>query len=151
LVRTDLQEFRDLSRSRAGLETAAHNAGLLVDIVRGPFLNELRYEDWAARMQTSVHAEVRDVLLPLATSQPGLSPDLRIRSATALIELDEFDDDAYIALARHLSNSGRQAAAREVIARYARRVESELADSPSPSVQAVIDELAPAFGRGNGT
>lgn len=67
------------------------------------------------------------LLLPLATTSVHLSPDLRIRAASALIDLDEFDDDAYIALAEHLAKSGLQVSARDVIIRYAKRIEDELA------------------------
>ncbi|HEX2195059.1 MAG TPA: hypothetical protein VHK63_08915 [Candidatus Limnocylindria bacterium] len=143
LVTTDLSEFRRIVRDRA--HWASHvceAAQSLVSIVRGPFLSELRYEDWAARLQTAIHSEVRDVLLPLATGAHNLTSDLRIRAASALIELDEFDDDAYIALAEHLSRSGRSAAARAVIARYAQRVESELADTPSPAIEELRTRLA---------
>jgi DNA-binding SARP family transcriptional activator len=114
-------------------------------MIRGPFLNELRYEDWASRLQTAVHSEIRDCLLPLATGERDLSPDLRIRAASALIDLDEFDDDAYVALTRHLVKSGRHVAAREVIVRYARRLEDEFADTPSPPIRDLpCSELAPA-------
>jgi DNA-binding SARP family transcriptional activator len=90
-----------------------------------------------------VHAEIRDFLLPLATAEMNLSPDLRIRAASALIDLDEFDDDAYVALAQHLAKSGRQVAARDVILRYAKRIEDELAEAPAPRITNLMAELGP--------
>jgi DNA-binding SARP family transcriptional activator len=111
----------------------------------------MRYEDWAGRLQTSVHAEVRDTLLIVATGGLPISADLRIRAASSLIELDEFDDDAYVALVNHLSASGRHAAAREVIVRYAKRIQDELADQPSPTIQSLLDKVAPALTPSGGT
>jgi DNA-binding SARP family transcriptional activator len=145
LVRTDLGEFRSLVVAPEAWRTqTSATASNLVRMIRGPFLSELRYEDWATRVQTSVHAEIRDCLLPLATAEGDLTPDLRIRAASALIDLDEFDDDAYVALAGHLATSGRQAAARQLIVRYAKRIEEELADTPSPPIAELLQKLGPA-------
>ena len=142
LVKTDITELRHHAASKAPTASmAAANASEVIRMVRGPFLNELRYEDWAARIQLAVHAEVREFLLPLATTKMNLSPDLRIRAASALIDLDEFDDDAYIALTEHLAGSGRQVAAREVIVRYAKRIEDELAEPPAARIADLIAEL----------
>jgi DNA-binding SARP family transcriptional activator len=146
LVTTDLAEFRRLStelhRGNPGVTEVAKS---LIQLVRGQFLSELRYEDWAGRIQTSVHAEVRDTLLIVATGRLPVSADLRIRAASSLIELDEFDDDAYVALVNHLSASGRHAAAREVIVRYAKRIQDELADQPSPAIQSLLEQVAPSL------
>jgi DNA-binding SARP family transcriptional activator len=145
LVTTDLAEFRELSTQlHLGNRDVAKVAKSLIQLVRGQFLSELRYEDWAGRMQTAVHAEVRDTLLIVATGGLPVSADLRIRAASSLIELDEFDDDAYVALVNHLSASGRHAAAREVIVRYAKRIQDELADQPSPAIQSLLEKVAPA-------
>ena len=144
LVRTDLSHFRSIAANEsAWLRRPRPTALELIRMIRGPFLNELRYEDWASRLQTAVHSEIRDCLLPLATGDRDLSPDLRIRAASALIDLDEFDDDAYVALTRHLVKSGRHVAAREVIVRYAKRLENEFADTPSPPIRDLLTELAP--------
>jgi DNA-binding SARP family transcriptional activator/tetratricopeptide (TPR) repeat protein len=142
LVRTDISEFRVLAADvSSGGRQASARASAIIRMIHGPFLNELRYEDWAARIQMAVHAEVRDFLLPLATTSMNLSPDLRIRAASALIDLDEFDDDAYIALAEHLAKSGRQVAARDVIIRYAKRIEDELAEAPASRIADLMSEL----------
>jgi DNA-binding SARP family transcriptional activator len=144
LVTTDLAEFRTLATQLSpAAPTVAETASSLVSLVRGPFVSELRYEDWASRLQTSVHAEVRESLLLVATGDLPITPDLRIRAASGLIELDEFDDDAYVALASHLSSSGRRAAAREVIVRYAQRIQDELADQPSAQIQSLLDTMGP--------
>jgi DNA-binding SARP family transcriptional activator/tetratricopeptide (TPR) repeat protein len=140
LVTTDLAEFRRLAATHrtAGMGEVE---GRLVSLVKGQFLTELRYEDWAGRLQTAIHAEVREHLLPVATGQHGSSPDLSIRAAAALLELDEFDDQAYAAMAVHLERSGRRAAARMVLQRYATKIEEELAEEPSPEIATLLGAL----------
>ena len=142
LVQTDVAEFRRLSALLGG-PRAAEVAAALVALIRGQFLAELRYEDWANRLQTSVHAEVRQSLLPIATGKLHVPRDLCIRAASALIELDEFDDSAYAAMARHLDQSGRRTAARDLITRYAKRVEAELDERPSGEIAALLSLLRP--------
>jgi DNA-binding SARP family transcriptional activator len=83
----------------------------------------------------------------LATGEQNLSPDLRIRAASALIELDEFDDAAHVALAEHLADSGRQAAARDVIVRYAKRFQDELDKPPAAPIADLMAELTTGAAR----
>lgn len=130
---TDLDEFRQLAMvAKAG--DAATRAALipdLVDMVRGEFLAELRYEDWAVRMRTAVHAEVRQVLLPIARREGHNSVDTAIRSACALLELDPYDEEAQLAMAMQLDSSGRRVAARQAILRFAKKLKDDLDEAPS--------------------
>jgi DNA-binding SARP family transcriptional activator len=141
LVTTDLDEFRSIAgnlrdpASKVESETLAARA---VDLVRGAFLSDLRYEDWVAPIEASVHAEVRQVLLVLAQDMVP-TPDLAIRAAAALIKLDEFDEAAVLAMAKALSESGRRAAAREVIVRFARHLHEELDEPLSDELAAIIN------------
>lgn len=145
LVVTDLDEFRRLAaRLRDGLDirTSKRVMERLVELVRGEFLADLRYESWVASVQPSVHAELRQHLLPIAIgTAPGVAPDLSIRAATALISMDEYDEQAYLAIADRLSHSGRRVAAREVISRYARKLQEELDEPPSLELAAALTQL----------
>jgi DNA-binding SARP family transcriptional activator len=137
---TDLDEFRRLAiEVQAGRETArADRIGTLVDIVRGEFLAELRYEDWAVRMRTAVHAEVRAILLPIAMRDVHGSVDLAIRAACALLELDPYDEEAQLAMAKQLDASGRRAAARTAVLRFAKKLRDDLDESPSGELEAAL-------------
>jgi DNA-binding SARP family transcriptional activator len=146
LVTTDLDEFRSIASK---LRTPVSNvetemlAARAVDLVRGAFLSDLRYEDWVAPIEASVHAEVREVLLVLAQNMIPTA-DLAIRAAAALINLDEFDEAAVLAMARALSETGRRAAAREVIVRFARHLHEELDEPLSAELAAIINSLPPS-------
>jgi len=133
LVTTDLQVFRAIS------QTFAKGAGVdmralgneLVDLVGGEFLAELVYDDWATSFRIAVHAEVRQVLMRL-TEDPWLVsyPDLGLRAAAKLADLDPYDELAHLAMARCLHVTGRREAARRVIRRFLARLRSDLDESP---------------------
>lgn len=143
LVVSDLQQFRNLARrfedSPQGQRSV--DATELVTLIRGEFLAELKYEDWAARLQTAVHSEVRAVLLPIATGSNGISADLSVRAACALVELDTFDEAAHIAMAKQLSAGGKRVAAKVALERYARRLEEELSETASPELVRTMAEV----------
>jgi DNA-binding SARP family transcriptional activator len=145
LVATDLDEFRRLairSRDAVSPQVLRDTIERMVGLIRGEFLADLRYEDWVGRIQPSVHAEIRHVLLPIATRpSANVGDDLAIRAASALIALDEFDEQAYLAIAERLSSSGRRVAAREVITRYARKLHDELDEPPSPDLSGALKQL----------
>jgi DNA-binding SARP family transcriptional activator len=114
----------------------------MLDLIRGDFLGDLRYEDWAVEAQPRIHAEVRHVLLPVALGRGSYAiPDLGIRAAAALLSLDAFDEQAYLAIADRLAESGRRVAARELITRYARRLHAELDEPPSDDLRAALATL----------
>ena len=130
---TDLDEFRQLAMVVKAGDEEARVAGIpaLVDMVRGEFLAELRYDDWAVRMRTAVHAEVREVLLPIAKREGHNNVDMAIRSACALLELDPYDEEAQLAMATQLDSSGRRVAARQAVLRFAKKLKDDLDETPS--------------------
>ena len=111
LVTTDLQEFRLLARTfERGESTDVRALGNdLVDLVNGEFLAELVYEDWANSFRMSVHAEVRQVLMRF-TEDPWIVayPDLALRAATKLSDLDPYDEKAQLGIALSLQSMGRE-------------------------------------------
>ena len=103
-----------------------------VDLVRGEFLADLRYEDWTAQQQMQVHGDVRAVLLPIARSEGGaFDPETALMAGAALLALDPYDEAATLALARTLSASGRRIAARDLVMRYVQRLRNEFEEEPS--------------------
>src|SRR5690606_35655034 len=67
LVHTDLSEIRRLPTRLATADWHDRQtiASRCVKLVRGEFLADLRYEDWANRQQLNVHGEIREYLLPI--------------------------------------------------------------------------------------
>jgi DNA-binding SARP family transcriptional activator len=146
LVHTDLEELRKLPTRLAaadwqGRQTAALRA---IKLVRGEFLADLRYEEWANRQQLSIHAEVRERLLPIALS-PGTSYEVEVsaQAATALLHLDPFDEGAILALAECLSRSGRRAAARQVVVDFLKRLETDLDLEPTAEFRSASSTYNP--------
>jgi len=134
LVHTDLSEIRRLP-SRLGVADWQDRqviARRCVKLVRGEFLADLRYEDWANRQQLTVHGEIRENLLPIALAPiTSFDVDVSAQAAAALLNLDPFDEAAILALADCLSQSGRRAAARQVVVDFLRRMQSDLDLDPS--------------------
>jgi DNA-binding SARP family transcriptional activator len=145
LVRTDLDEVRELSIQMNGSTTVIsrrHAAERLLGLIRGEFLADLRYEDWASGIQMSVAAEVREPLLELAGASPNdIPPHLSLRAAELLTEFDPFDESAHVAMARKLYEMGRRAAARRLITRFAATVQEELQVPASPDVDQAMRDL----------
>ena len=76
LVVSDLDEVRRLSALLQGAISAHERrraATAMLSLIRGEFLADLRYEDWAAGIQMSVAAEVREPLLEIAVAS---TPDI---------------------------------------------------------------------------
>jgi DNA-binding SARP family transcriptional activator len=145
LVRSDLDEFRSLAqRWKRGLDAADRRevAEAMIGIVRGEFLADLKYEEWMQQTDIAIHAEVRHALLPIAQGD-GVSPDLAIRAASALIVLDEFDETAALALIQQLIASGRRLTARDVVVRFTDKLQQELGESPSSDLMTVLRILSP--------
>ena len=146
LVRSDLDEVRRLISVLSGATSMAEHreaAASLLDLIRGEFLADLRYEEWAVPIQTSVHAEIRGPLLECANaSSTHLPPHLALRAAELLTEFDPFDESAHVAMARKLAQIGRRAAARRLITAFAESVQEELQAPPSPGVREALLELS---------
>ncbi len=136
---TDLDQFRRIALDlSAESDNQVDRATALVDMVRGEFLAELRYEDWAIGLRTAVHAEVRNVLLPIAIGTGNSTADTAVRAACALLELDPYDEEAQLAMARQLDGSGRRAAARTAVLRFAKRLKDDLDERPSGELAAAL-------------
>jgi DNA-binding SARP family transcriptional activator len=147
LVHTDLDEIRRLPSRGNAADWGQRNvaARRAIALVRGEFLADLRYEEWTAVQQISVHNEVRDRLLPIAMSPAtAYEVDVSVKAAAALIALDPYDEAAVLALADGLSRSGRRVAARDLIIDYARRFRAELDEPISPELALAAKEFGAA-------
>lgn len=143
-VVTDIQAVRDLGEGLVtGLppESKREIAGELAQHVAGEFLAELRYEDWAARAQVGIHAEVRQIVLPLIAHDQDIDHDLAIRLASALILLDPYDEEAHAIRATHLAQSGRRAAARETINTFVKQLRTDFDEAPSNRLSGLLSDL----------
>ncbi|HEX2767479.1 MAG TPA: BTAD domain-containing putative transcriptional regulator [Candidatus Limnocylindria bacterium] len=135
LVVTDLEEIKHLPDRLASAQWKSREAiaTRTIELIRGEFLSDLRYEDWAARQQLEIHSLIRTSLLPIALrTDASTSTGVSIQACLALLRLDPFDEQATLALADALSASGRVAAARKVVIEYVRRLNVDLDLEPSP-------------------
>jgi DNA-binding SARP family transcriptional activator/tetratricopeptide (TPR) repeat protein len=141
LVVTDLSEVRRLTGGLHRPDSRSVHAEIaerLVNLVRGEFLADLRYEDWVSAAQLTVHSEIRTALLRIARGDVlGPAEDAVLRAGTALATLDPYDEGAHIAIAQHLADSGRRGQAREFLSRFARRLRDDLDEGPSDDLQHV--------------
>jgi len=145
LVQTDLDEIRrHATRLRAPSVTIRRAAAeSILDLVRGEFLMDLRYEDWVVPLQVRVHAELREDLRPLLQADGvELTHETGIRAVCALLAVDEFDENAHFALIRHLAASGNRQAARAAAKRYVGRLRDELDEEPPPRIAELVKSLA---------
>jgi DNA-binding SARP family transcriptional activator len=131
LVRTDLDEFRRRASALPpdGLIPIVTAEGLL-DLVRGEYLADARYSDWAEPLRARVHGEVRATLSLLLKSRDN---DIAIRAAHTLILLDEFDELGQVALWQRLAVAGRRAAARAASDAFISKYQHEFGEDPSAS------------------
>jgi DNA-binding SARP family transcriptional activator len=142
LVRTDLDAMRRIRDRAPGTGSGRERVTAALDLVRGEFLADLKYEEWASAAQPLVHAEVRDLFISYATGADyGISPDLRIRAAAAVLQLDEFDEEAHLAIANQLAASGRRSAARLALGRYVRRLREEFGEGPTEALLEAMSRL----------
>jgi DNA-binding SARP family transcriptional activator len=146
LVRVDVDEFRSLAgrlQNPRDSFQATELTRAAIELVRGGFLSDLRYEEWVQPLSDSIHAEIREVLLPLASGSTT-SPDLAVRAGVALMTLDEYDESAVVVTAHRLAEAGRRTAARELITRFAKKLQDELDESPSPAINETMKALSVA-------
>jgi DNA-binding SARP family transcriptional activator/tetratricopeptide (TPR) repeat protein len=144
LVRTDVDEVRrqatrliggSLTRRREAAET-------ILDLIRGEYLHELRYEAWAAPIQVRTHAELAGYLRPLIHADGvEITHEVGVRAACALLSLDEFDESAHFALIRQLAASGKRRAAMVEADRYVERLRVDLDEEPSTDLRALLVSL----------
>jgi DNA-binding SARP family transcriptional activator len=143
LVRVDVDEFRSVAlrlESRSMSSEYEKLGRAAVDYVKGSYLSDLKYEEWVQPFADATHAEVRQVLFPLASSSAA-SPDLAVRAGCALMVLDEFDESAAVVTAHQLEVTGRRSAARKLILRFAEKLRSELDEQPSALVAEALKAL----------
>jgi DNA-binding SARP family transcriptional activator/tetratricopeptide (TPR) repeat protein len=134
LFRSDVDEILKLPDRLAVPDPARRAAIALraIELVRGEFLADLRYETWISSLQMRIHTQLRSVLLPIALGAPTRHTyEVATRAATALLDLDPYDEAALLALAECLAGSGRRFAARTLLVDYAQRVLRELDEEPS--------------------
>jgi DNA-binding SARP family transcriptional activator len=145
LTVTDLDEVRRLTSVLEGASTNQdRNAAAteLLALVRGEFLADLRYEDWATGLRLSVSAEVRTPLLIIATGrQSDFLHHVSLHAAELLMEFDPFDEPAQVAMARKLYEMGRRSAARKLITDFATAMRDEMDVHPSAEVTGALDDL----------
>jgi LuxR family maltose regulon positive regulatory protein len=145
LVRTDVDEVRrQAGRLNDGpLARRREAAEAILDLVRGEYLHELRYEPWTAPIQVRVHAELAGYLRPLMVADGvEISHEVGVRAACALLSLDEFDESAHFALVRQLASSGKRRAAKVEAERYIERLRTDLDEEPSDDLQALLTTLS---------
>jgi len=138
IVTTDLAAIRQLRTDiakPAGSTTHVAQLHELVDFVRGEYLADLKYEDWVAPSQLAVHSEIRSALLPIARGE-GLASedDWAFKAGCALTMIDPYDEEAHVALIRHLSTSGRRRQARDVAQSFAGRMREDLQEEPTEAL-----------------
>jgi DNA-binding SARP family transcriptional activator len=135
IVTTDLRTIRNLVELLATrLDSASRTATIhrLVDLVRGEYLADLKYEDWVGPAQLNVHSEVRAALLPIARGASTSDADeWALRAGCALAMLDPYDEDAHVAMVRHLAMTGRRSQARNLATEFVERLREDLDEEPS--------------------
>jgi DNA-binding SARP family transcriptional activator/tetratricopeptide (TPR) repeat protein len=126
-VTVDVAQFEELAR-RATTEGDAAVARNALTVHRGELLPLDRYEPWAQERREHVRLRLLDLL--------------RLDGAwEALVELDETDEVAHLALMRrHIANDDRHAALRQ-FERLARALRRELGVGPSRAALALRDQL----------
>jgi len=138
LVTTDLQLIRALPDQLAAAASWRERqaiAAMVIELIDGQFLADLRYETWASRLQLTVHNEVRFRLMPIANGE-DFDIDVALKAATALVTMDPYDEMATMALADCLVRTGRRVAAKKLMDRYREDLERDLGDE-SPTELAV--------------
>jgi DNA-binding SARP family transcriptional activator len=144
LVQTDLTEIRRLPRGWGGGAGGRRHPPprRTISLIRGEFLADLIYEEWSSTHQIRVHAEVRDLLLPIAVASPGtFELDVSTQAASALLALDPWDEGAVVAMADGLARSGRRVAARNFLKGFVERYQRELNEAPSQELRHAMTAL----------
>jgi DNA-binding SARP family transcriptional activator len=147
LIHTDISEIHRLPERLSSADWQHRHVAVsrVLDLVRGEFLADLRYEGWASRLQLATHTDVRRFLLPIAQSGPdAYQTDVAIRAAATLLELDPYDEAAVLAMASAVAESGKRIAARDMIVSYVERLRAEFSDEPSSAFVEAAGRLGAA-------
>jgi DNA-binding SARP family transcriptional activator len=108
--------------------------------LRGQFLQETLYEDWAEVPRQQVHQFVRGLVLPIITAD-AVDADIRVRLGTRLIALDEFDEAAHLATANALAASGRKVAAVNMLRGLRDRIEREFSEAVPEALETTMRSI----------
>lgn len=96
----------------------------------GDFLEEDRYDDWAAPLREEARAAYLDVLRALVSAaESGGRPSARYY--LRILALDPFDEGAHLGFVSSLSAAGRHGEARRAYRRYVERMD-EIGVEPAP-------------------
>jgi ATP/maltotriose-dependent transcriptional regulator MalT/DNA-binding SARP family transcriptional activator len=96
----------------------------------GDFLEEDRYEDWAAPLREEVRAVYLDVLRALVSAAEAAGRP-SARYCLRLLARDPYDEESHVALVGSLSAAGRHGEARRAYRRYVERM-TEIGVEPAP-------------------
>lgn len=118
-----LSEAEGPARAVTLLEEAASAYG-------GDFLEEDRYEDWAAPLREEARSAYLDVLRALASASESAGRS-SARYHLRILALDPFDEEAHLGLVSSLSAAGRHGEARRAYRRYVERMD-EIGVEPAP-------------------
>ena len=137
-VSVDLEEFLTtaaaaMSAFRGGRAEAPSLLERAEKMYGGDFVEEDRYEDWAAPMRDEVRAAYSDVLRTLAFYEASLeTPSTRFHLRS--LALDPYDEDTHLGLVSILVASGRHGEARRAYRQYVARMR-EIDVEPAPFPQ----------------
>jgi DNA-binding SARP family transcriptional activator len=130
---TGLNLWRDGRRDEAAPVLASAE-----EAYGGDFLEEDRYEDWAAPLREQTRTVYVAVLTALAEhSLASADYDAAIRYRLRVLERDAYDEAAHLALVSVLTAAGRHGEARRAYQAYAARME-ELDIEPTPFPRAPV-------------
>jgi DNA-binding SARP family transcriptional activator len=157
-IRLDLANVQvdvDCFLRQAAIGLDLHRAGRLAeatDALReaeaaygGDFLEEDRYEDWAAPMREEARAAYHTVATTLAeiASRSG-ERAAAVRHYLRVLESDEYNERAHLGLVAALDQDGRRGEARRAYRGYTERMaQIDVPVAPFPS-----ERVTPAAGRG---
>jgi len=124
----DVVEFlRLVELGSSGDYTALEQA---VNLYRGDFLEEDRYEDWAQPLRESARAAYVAVLRKRTDVEGERGVDAGIAAQLMILEVDPWDEAAHLAIVSALRSAGRHGEAQRAYHRYEARMR-ELGLTPS--------------------
>ena len=142
-IDVDVVEF--MSSARCGLQTRRNGSRVSSTrhlenaeaIYRGGFLEEDAYEDWAVGPREEARATYEEVLFALAEDALVLEDfDAATRRYREILEMDSYDERAYLDLVRVLDDSGHHGEARRCYGSYTARMrEIGLETTPFPHTE----------------
>jgi ATP/maltotriose-dependent transcriptional regulator MalT/DNA-binding SARP family transcriptional activator len=133
-VAVDIEEF--LQRADQGLKLyreGSADAATLLEAAEtaygGEFLEEDRYEDWAASLREEARAAYVEVARVLAGARVG--DGSAVRYYLRILRIDPYDEDAHLDLVSALAGAGMHGEARRAYRRYVGRMD-EIGVEPAP-------------------